>query len=157
MVVPFDQDDFKRKVFPFISALGPYLYRDTLLLTKLIRIIRGVLKNSSTKSETFRYDVLSILNMSFLPACSLVESNSALGAELWSLLKLFPFSDRYLLYTSWKGKTNNPLTIKLKQLNMRKLSYVMKRISKDKESIKQSGRSIGKLSHSSPTYVFEYV
>ena len=138
-----------------ILALGPYLYRNTLLITKLLRIWRTLIQNNS--DNDFKYDVFSLLNATILPSFSLVESNSALAEELWSLLKLFPYNERFLLYNIWKIEPTNPLLIKIKYYIMKRIKYIMKRISKDKDIIKQLGRLIGKLSHSNPTYLFEYV
>lgn len=146
-------EDFKSEIIPMINALGPYFFRDTLLTTKLIRICRCFTQSN----HDLRYEALSILNVAILPSFALVESNPALAEELWSLLRLFPYNERFLLYNTWKVEPNNPLLIKRKHYIMRRIKYIMKRISKDKESIKQSGRLIGKLSHSNPTYLFEYV
>ena len=136
-----------------VYTLGPYLFRDTLLITKIIRICRSIVLSNSE----LRYDVLGLLNIAILPAFALVESNSALAEELLSLLRLFPYNERFVLYNIWKVESNIPLLIKMKFYIMKRIRYIMKRISKDKDSIKQSGRLIGKLSHSNPTYLFEYV
>lgn len=149
-----DIASFRSTVMPMLLAFGPYLYRDSLLLTKLIRILGTTLKSNF---DDFRYDVLNLLIITILPSFSLVESNSALAQELWSLLSLFPYNERFLLYNNWKMELTNPLLSKMKYFTMRRIKYIMKRISKDKDSIKQSGRSIGKLSHSNPTFLFEYV
>lgn len=146
-------EEFKLEIIPMIYALGPYLFRDALLVTKIIRICRSFIM---IKSE-HRYDILSVLNVSILPSFALVESNSALAEELWKLLKLFPYNERFTLYNIWKIEPTNPLLIKMKFYIMKRIRYIMKRISKDKDIIKQSGRLIGKLSHSNPTYLFEYV
>lgn len=149
-----DIASFRTTIMPMLLAFGPYLYRDSLLLTKLIRILGTTLKSNL---DDFRYDVLNLLIITILPSFSLIESNSALAQELWSLLTLFPYNERFLLYNNWKIESINPLLIKMKYFTMRRIKYIMKRISKDKDSIKQSGRLIGKLSHSNPTFLFEYV
>lgn len=144
---------FKGTVLPMVLALGPYAFRDTLLMAKLMRIFRSFVRAGGD----YRFDALNVLNATLLTAFSLVESNPAMAEELWSLLRLFPYNERFALYGVWKGEPVAPLLIKAKAYTMRRLKYIMKRISKDKESIKQSGRVIGKLSHSNPTFLFEYV
>lgn len=146
---------FKAEVLPAVLALGPYLFRSTLLMTKLLRLYRSLVRGAD--AETYRYDALNLLNAVVLPAFGLVEANPAMAEELWSLLRLFPYNERFALYHAWKGEPAAPLLIRMKCYGMRRLRYIMKRISKDKESIKQSGRVIGKLSHSNPTYLFEYI
>ncbi|KPM11917.1 THO complex subunit 2-like protein, partial [Sarcoptes scabiei] len=147
-------EEFQKIIMPMLFAFGPYLHRDSLLMTKIIRILRS---NLQSNFETYKYEVLSLMNVTILPSFSLFESNSALSEELWSLLKLFPYNERFLLYNYWKIEPVNPLLIKMKHFTMRKIKYIMKRLSKDKDSIKQSGRLIGKLSHSNPTFLFEYI
>ena len=149
-----DMNEFRTRIMPMVLTFGPYLYRDPLLMTKLLRVIRSALQ---ANFDDFRYEVINLLNVTILPSFSLIESNSALGEELWSLMRLFPYNERFLLYNIWKVEPTNPLLIKMKCFTMRRIKYIMKRISKDKDSIKQSGRSIGKLSHSNPTFLFEYV
>ncbi|OTF82328.1 THO complex subunit 2-like protein, partial [Euroglyphus maynei] len=149
-----DMNEFRTKIMPMIFTFGPYLYRDPLLMTKLLRVIRSALQ---INFDDFRYEVINVLNVTILPSFSLIESNSALGEELWSLMRLFPYNERFLLYNIWKVEPTNPLLMKMKCFTMRRIKYIMKRISKDKDSIKQSGRSIGKLSHSNPTFLFEYM
>lgn len=149
-----NMNEFRTKIMPMILTFGPYLYRDPMLMTKLLRIIRSALQ---ANFNDFRYEIINLLNVTILPSFSLIESNSALGEELWSLMRLFPYNERFLLYNIWKVEPTNPLLIKMKCFTMRRIKYIMKRISKDKDSIKQSGRSIGKLSHSNPTFLFEYM
>lgn len=146
-----------------VYALGPYAFRDTLLMTKLLRIFRSIIKagggggGGSETATAARYDALSVLNATLLQAFAMVEANPAMAEELWSLLRLFPYNERFALYHVWRSEPVAPLLIRSRALTMRRLKYIMKRISKDKESIKQSGRVIGKLSHSNPTFLFEYV
>lgn len=145
--------ELKDIAFPMIVTIGPYLYRDTLLIAKIIRICRTIL--SSSQSDIIRYEVPTILDEAVLPAMSLVESNCALSEELWLLLKLFPYQQRYKLYTNWKAEPSNTLMIKTRAITMKRIKYIMKRLSK--ENVKLSGRQIGKLSHSNPSFLFEYV
>ena len=137
-----------------LTTIGPYLYKDTLLIAKLIRICRTLLSDPS-EANHIKYDIATILDEAILPAVSLVESNCSLSEELWLLMKAFPYQQRYKLYTNWKSEPTNTLMIRMRASTLKRIKYIMKRLSK--ENVKLSGRQIGKLSHSNPSYLFEYV
>lgn len=146
-------DDLKENVFPMISTLGPFLHSDTLLISKIIRIGKSIM--SSTPVGDVKYELLSILDEAILPSLSLIEGNCGLADELWQFLCLFPYTARYRLYYNWKADPAIPIMIRTRSVNMRRIKYIMKRLSK--ENVKYSGRQIGKLSHSNPSFLFEYV
>ena len=135
-------------------AIGPYLYKDTLLIAKIVRICRTLLSIPSNVDH-LKYEIATILDEAVLPAMSLVESNCALSEELWLLLKAFPYQQRYKLYTNWKSEPSNTPLIKTRATTLKRIKYIMKRLSK--ENVKLSGRQIGKLSHSNPSFLFQYV
>uniref|UniRef100_A0A8C6M6R7 THO complex subunit 2 n=1 Tax=Nothobranchius furzeri TaxID=105023 RepID=A0A8C6M6R7_NOTFU len=58
---------------------------------------------------------------------------------------------------NWKNETysGHPLLVKVKAQTVDRAKYIMKRLTK--ENVKQSGRQIGKLSHSNPTILFDYM
>lgn len=136
-----------------ILALGPFCYTDTLLISKIIRIGKSLMSSSS--SEQLKYELLTILDEVILTSVSLIESNCGLADELWQFLKCFPYSARYRLYANWKKEPTIPIMIKTRALTMKRIKYIMKRLSK--ENVKFSGRQIGKLSHSNPSFLFEYI
>lgn len=146
-------EEFKSIAFSMVAFLGPYLYQDTLLIAKIIRICRSLLNQQI--GDSIKFDVHTILDQSILPSISLVESNCALSEELWLLLRLFPYHQRYKLYSNWKSENSTALLIRTRAITMKRIKYIMKRLSK--ENVKQSGRQIGKLSHSNPSFLFEYV
>lgn len=146
--------ELKTLVFPMIIALGPYLHQDTLLIGKLIRICRTLLADP-VASVAIRYDVHTVLDDAILPSISLVDSNCSLSEELWLLVKNFPYQMRYKLYTNWKNEPQNALMIRTRAATLKRIKYIMKRLSK--ENVKISGRQIGKLTHSYPSFLFEYV
>lgn len=99
--------------------------------------------------------MLTILDDGILPAVSLVESNCGLSEELWQLLKHLRYETRYRLYHGWKKDPTNSLLMKKRAGTLKKIKWIMKRLSK--ENIKLSGRQIGKLSHSNPSFLFDNV
>lgn len=64
---------------------------------------------------------------------------------------------RYSLYGRWKNDTFlvHPKLIRRRGAAQKKIKALMKRVSK--ENVKPVGRSIGKLSHCSPGFLFDYV
>ncbi|XP_015792338.1 THO complex subunit 2 [Tetranychus urticae] len=146
-------EELKENVFPMISTLGPFLHSDTLLISKIIRIGKSIM--STTPVGDVKYELLSILDEAILPSLSLIEGNCGLADELWQFLCLFPYTARYRLYFNWKAEPSIPIMIRTRSVNMRRIKYIMKRLSK--ENVKYSGRQIGKLSHSNPSFLFEYM
>ncbi|KAI8726738.1 THO complex subunit 2 [Biomphalaria glabrata] len=80
-----------------------------------------------------------------------------MAEELWTLLKLYPYEIRYHLYGTWKNESFflYPILISTRADCLDRAKYIMKRLSK--ETVKPSGRQLGKLSHSNPSIVFEYI
>lgn len=70
---------------------------------------------------------------------------------------MFPYNVRYRLYGQWKGETYNlhPVLMQKKALVQKNIKRIMQRISK--ENVKPTSRAIGKLTHSSPGLLFDYV
>lgn len=179
--------EFVDDVYPLIQFIGPFIFSDTLLMTKLIRIFNVVIKREKSSKEKKNLEsgeqdiavdndnsidsfvcekdyeltpqlkacIINILDEVILPGISLTESNCGLAEELWSLLRLFPFETRYRLYHGWKKTPTNALMMKKRASDLKKIKYVMKRLSK--ENVKPTGRQIGKLSHSNPSFLFETV
>lgn len=146
-------EELEEKAFPMLTTIGPYLFKDPLLIAKMIRICKTLLASSDTSD--IKYAIATVLDEAILPAVSLVESNCSLSEELWILMKAFPYQQRYKLYTNWKSEPTNTLMIRTRASTLKRIKYIMKRLSK--ENVKLSGRQIGKLSHSNPSYLFEYV
>jgi hypothetical protein len=67
------------------------------------------------------------------------------------------FVGRYCLYSRWKNDTYQQHAKLLRKRGeaQKKIKSIMKRVSK--ENIKPVGRLIGKLTHCSPGFLFDYV
>ncbi|XP_015255221.1 PREDICTED: THO complex subunit 2 isoform X3 [Cyprinodon variegatus] len=158
-------EDLRRDTFSMLCYLGPHLSHDPILFAKIIRLGKAFMKEYQTDSRTEvkdKMDVLlscflSIADQVLLPSLSVMECNACMSEELWGLFKLFPYQHRYRLYGQWKNETysGHPLLVKVKAQTVERAKYIMKRLTK--ENVKQSGRQIGKLSHSNPTIVFDYM
>ncbi|KAG8176346.1 hypothetical protein JTE90_003307 [Oedothorax gibbosus] len=144
-------------VFEMVLALGPYFHIDPVLMAKIIRLSRYWMSAKSGIPEYGIAAISNIIDQSLLPSLSLLECNCCMAEELWNLLKLFPYQTRYTFYFNWKtsATTTHPLLIRVKGDILKKLKYIMKRISK--ENVKPTGRQIGKLGHSNPGYIFDYI
>uniref|UniRef100_A0A672KVJ2 THO complex subunit 2 n=1 Tax=Sinocyclocheilus grahami TaxID=75366 RepID=A0A672KVJ2_SINGR len=158
-------DDLSRDVFTMLCYLGPHLSHDPILFAKIVRLGKSFMKEYQSESRQDTKDkmdsllscFLSIADQVLLPSLSLMECNACMSEEIWGFFKLFPYQYRYRLYGQWKNETygNHPLLVKIKAQTVDRAKYIMKRLTK--ENVKPSGRQIGKLSHSNPTILFDYV
>ncbi|KAG5670760.1 hypothetical protein PVAND_001001 [Polypedilum vanderplanki] len=161
--------DLRQNVFAMFHTLGPSLHFDPVLLQKLIRIMRVILENelnvdastpspSQTDEKTILYyDIISLLDSCVLPSLSYMSCNCCVAEEIWTVVKLFPYNIRYALYNGWKNESYllHPKLIRLRGEAEQDIKALMKRVSK--ENVKPVGRRIGKLTHSSPGFLFDYV
>ncbi|XP_073455534.1 THO complex subunit 2 [Aquarana catesbeiana] len=159
-------EDLRRDVFNMLCFLGPHLSHDPILLAKIVRLGKALMKEFQSdagrgedkeKMEILFSCLLSITDQVLLPSLSLMDSNACMSEELWGMIKNFPYLYRYRLYGQWKNETYNshPLLVRVKAQTIERAKYIMKRLTK--ENVKPSGRQIGKLSHSNPTILFDYI
>ncbi|XP_045691270.1 LOW QUALITY PROTEIN: THO complex subunit 2-like [Phyllostomus hastatus] len=159
-------EDLRRDVFNMFCYLGPHLSHDPILFAKVVRIGKSFMKEFQSdghkpedkeKMEVILSCLLSITDQVLLPSLSLMDCNACMSEELWGMFKTFPYQHRYRLYGQWKNETYNshPLLVKVKAQTIDRAKYIMKRLTK--ENVKPSGRQIGKLSHSNPTILFDYI
>ncbi|KAK3752595.1 hypothetical protein QZH41_018789 [Actinostola sp. cb2023] len=161
--------DLQNDVFPMFNQLGPYLSCDPILMAKILRVGKGFLKenpfvfeekpNSPTSPviQNVWCGFLTLMDEVLLPSLSLLECNSSLAEELWGMVKCYPYQVRYRLYGQWKNESYEKYMalVKVKAETIKKARYITKRLTK--ENVKPSGRQIGKISHSNPGVVFEYL
>uniref|UniRef100_A0A671QYU6 THO complex subunit 2 n=1 Tax=Sinocyclocheilus anshuiensis TaxID=1608454 RepID=A0A671QYU6_9TELE len=151
-------DDLSRGVFAMLCYLGPHMSHDPILFAKVVRLGKSFMKEVRTDTrDSLLSCFLSTADQVLLPSLSLMECNACMSEELWGFFKLFPYQHRYRLYGQWKNETygNHPLLVKIKAQTVDRAKYIMKRLTK--ENVKPSGRQIGKLSHSNPTILFDYI
>ncbi|KAG9341742.1 hypothetical protein JZ751_018808 [Albula glossodonta] len=158
-------EDLRREVFSMLCYLGPHLSHDPILFAKIVRLGKGFMKeyqnenrqDHKEKMDTLLSCFLSIADQVLLPSLTLMDCNACMSEELWGFFKLLPYQHRYRLYGQWKNETysSHPLLVKVKAQTVDRAKYIMKRLTK--ENVKPSGRQIGKLSHSNPTILFDYI
>ncbi|XP_065574559.1 THO complex subunit 2-like isoform X2 [Artemia franciscana] len=158
-------DQLKTCAFPLLKMIGPYGFKDPILLQKTIRLSKAILqeelpsgrKHVEPPSDTnsIYYDVLEIIEEYVLPSLAMLESPCAFSEEIWGLMKLLPYNIRFGRYSAWKNNISHPLLIHRKAEQFKKVKRYAKIINKD--NVKYMGRVLGKLSHSSPGLLFDYV
>ena len=102
-------EEFQELVMPMLLTLGPYAYHDSVLLYKVLRILKTALKIEESSKDRDKiaepvdpeisclyYDIITILDEVMLPATSLMETpNCGLAEEIWSILRVYPYQVRY--------------------------------------------------------------
>lgn len=156
-------EDMACEVFPKLLCIGPFVSYDTLLLTKLIRLLKFALlhkpdensQDALTSESTLYYQILDVISHTILPAISLTSGNCCLTRELWDLLRNFKYNIRYKLYYDWRYDGTNPVMLRNKGHILLRAKHHMKRLSK--ETLRPSGRNIGKLCYSNPVITLGYI
>ncbi|KAL6430976.1 hypothetical protein ACFW04_007029 [Cataglyphis niger] len=161
----YDLEDIHEHLLPMLIVLGPNLHHDPILMYKVMRLCHTAIKHCPldagkqplNKNCSLYYDVLTILDVALLPSLSFMDCNCCVAEELWNILKYYPYQNRYCLYARWKNDTplQHAALLRKRADAQKKIKSIMKRVSK--ETIKPVGRSIGKLTHSSPGVLFDYV
>ncbi|KAH7656619.1 THO complex subunitTHOC2 N-terminal protein [Dioscorea alata] len=181
-VVPLTKRSFinlPRELFQMLAVAGPYLYRDPILLQKVCRVLRAyyqsaqefaVATGNSISSESgdvksqypcpqlkeakLRLD--EALGTCLLPSLQLIPANPAVGQEIWEVLSLLPYEDRYRLYGEWeKDDERIPMVLAARQIAKLDTRRLLKRLAK--ENLKQLGRMVAKLAHANPMIVLRTI
>ncbi|XP_024993820.1 THO complex subunit 2 isoform X1 [Cynara cardunculus var. scolymus] len=171
--------DLPKELFEMLTSVGPYLHRNTLLLQKVCRVLRGyylsALKsvNSGDGSSNLeagfggnrtprlhlkeaRLNIEEALGACLLPSLQLIPANPAVGQEIWAVLSLLPYEARYRLYGEWeKDDECSPMVLSAKQTAKLDTRRILKRLAK--ENLKQLGRMVAKLAHANPMTVLRTI
>lgn len=169
--------DLPRELFQMLACTGPYLYRDTALLQKVCRVLRGyyvsalelasrdngalipqlhVPGNPQLHLKDARLRVEDALGTCLLPSLQLIPANPAVGQEIWELMSLLPYEVRYRLYGEWeKDDECLPMLLAARQTAKLDTRRILKRLAK--ENLKQLGRMVAKLAHANPMTVLRTI
>ncbi|KAI5382680.1 THO complex subunit 2 isoform X2 [Lathyrus oleraceus] len=169
--------DLPKELFQMLSCTGPFLYRDTMLLQKVSRVLRGyylsalelVSHGDSALNSQFhgignlhlhlkeaKLRVEDALGACLLPSLQLVPANPAVGQEIWELMSLLPYEARYRLYGEWeKDDDRYPMLLAARQTAKLDTRRILKRLAK--ENLKQLGRMVAKLAHANPMTVLRTI
>lgn len=157
--------ELREYAIPMLVTLGPSLRYDAVLMYKVIRLAKAALalygldssRSQPPSEDSLYYDVITLLDTSILPSLSYMDCNCSVAEEIWNILKLYPYQVRYCLYSRWKNETYSlyPELLRKRGDSEKQIKNIMKRVSK--ENVKPVGRLIGKLTHCSPGFLFDYV
>ncbi|KAG6707895.1 hypothetical protein I3842_06G055000 [Carya illinoinensis] len=171
--------DLPSELFQMLACAGPYLYRDTLLLQKVCRVLRGYYlsalelvgngdgaRNSEAAVVGNRVPRLHLkdarsrieeaLGKCLLPSLQMIPANPAVGQEIWEVMNLLPYEVRYRLYGEWeKDDEGIPLVLASRQTAKLDTRRILKRLAK--ENLKQLGRMVAKLAHANPMTVLRTI
>ncbi|XP_046395429.1 THO complex subunit 2 isoform X2 [Ischnura elegans] len=163
--------DLRKDAIPMLLALGPSLHNDPVLMYKILRLSKAALAQKDTlrlqcgadpvmpapQGDTLYMDIVTLLDEVILPSLSHMDCNCCIAEEVWNVIKQYPYQIRYCLYSRWKNETYqlHAKLLRKRGESLKKIKSIMKRVSK--ENIKPAGRLIGKLTHSTPGFLFDYV
>ncbi|KAL5760823.1 hypothetical protein ACOSQ2_019661 [Xanthoceras sorbifolium] len=171
--------DLPKELFQMLATAGPYLYRDTVLLQKVCRALRGYYMSAlelvnSVEGDSnpepasggnrvprqhlkeVRSRVEEALGTCLLPSLQLIPANPAVGQEIWEVMNLLPYEVRYRLYGEWeKDDERNPMVLAARQTAKLDTRRILKRLAK--ENLKQLGRMVAKLAHANPMTVLRTI
>lgn len=141
------------------------------LFCQLCRVLHALLmKEYEPREGTLspKPALYSFIESFLLPSLSLFPANPALSMEIWSILRLFPYTSRYQLYRDWRGVglekaglqlfggNKKPLVMIESEMHAGKdARYVLKRLSK--ETIRESCRQVAKVTYCNPLVMFTNV
>lgn len=147
------------------TVMRPTLFCQLCRLLCALLIKEHGVKEDGLSPEPSLY---TFIQSFLLPSLSLFPANPSLAMEVWSILKLFPYTTRYQLYRDWRGvglekaglqlfgEKKKTLVVVESEMHAGKDSrYVLKRLSK--ETIRESCRQIAKVTHSNPLVMFTTV
>ncbi|CAF3650173.1 unnamed protein product [Rotaria sordida] len=148
-------NEFREHIYPLLLHLGAYC-QDRLLFMQLTRLCTNLIKKPILTDEQ-QEDILLIIDEVLLPSLSLLDVNSCLAIELWSLMKLFPSDIRYGLYGQWLEETykKTPQLMFIKQDVIDKSRAILRRITKD--NVKTYSRQIAKITHNNPIVILSVI
>ncbi|KAL3652904.1 hypothetical protein CASFOL_002585 [Castilleja foliolosa] len=171
--------DLPKELFEMLASAGPYLYRDTLLLQKTVRVLRvyylcalelvregdGAFnshsfmvgnRNPRLHLKDARLRIEEALGTCLLPSLQLIPANPAVGQEIWELLSLLSYEVRYRLYGEWERDDERfPMIFSARQNARLDTRRILKRLAK--ENLKQLGRMVAKLAHANPMTVLRTI
>ncbi|PHU03207.1 THO complex subunit 2 [Capsicum chinense] len=171
--------NLRKELFEMLSSVGPHLYRDTLLLQKVCRVLRGyyicahelvtsgqtcyISQTVTTGDRTPRMHlkdarsrIEAALGGCLLPSLQLIPANPAVGLEIWELMNLLPYEVRYRLYGEWERDDEQcPMLLAARQTAKLDTRRILKRLAK--ENLKQLGRMVAKLAHANPMTVLRTI
>jgi len=153
-----------REEFELLLSAGPYLGNDVIVFTRSVRVITAhfaaLEQQAAFQDNIQRARLEEVVGRVLLPALTLIPSNPALAMEMWALLQHMSYTSRFRSYFQWRQALTQKDCQQLASSRAnaeRETKSVMRRLSKDKDIIKEFGRKLGKAAHCAPLEVFHTV
>lgn len=136
-----------------LNLSGVNIGRDAALLTKLAMIGAMSLAQDQSPQNMGRW--LDLSSRLLVPALSLTEANSFAVHAVWDLLKLYPTTTRYSIYSDWYlGRTSRIQWITSAFARTRaETNSSLKRLSLT--NLSTMAKKLAKIAYSSPGTVFK--
>lgn len=136
-----------------MNLSGVNIGKDPALLSKLAGIGAMSLAQDQSPENMKRWQ--DLLTRLLVPALSLTEANSYAVQAVWDLLKLFPITTRYGIYSEWfLGRTSRSPAIRSAFARTRsETNNVLKRLSL--QNLTAMAKKLAKTAYSSPGIVFK--
>lgn len=136
-----------------INLSGVNIGREPALLSKLAGIGAMSLAQDQSPENMSRWQ--DLLTRLLVPALSLTEANSFAVQAVWDLLKLFPITTRYGIYSEWfLGRTSRNPTIRSAFARTKsETNSILKRLSL--QNLTAMAKKLAKTAYSSPGIVFK--
>lgn len=136
-----------------LNLSGVNIGKDPALLSKLAGIGAMSLAQDQSQENMKRWHDLLIRLL--VPALSLTEANSYAVQAVWDLLKLYPITTRYGIYSEWfLGRTSrNPAIRSAFARTRSETNSVLKRLSL--QNLTAMAKKLAKTAYSSPGVVFK--
>ncbi|KAF1832793.1 hypothetical protein BDW02DRAFT_410532 [Decorospora gaudefroyi] len=144
-------DDVIKLCTSLLGLVGAECGKDTVLLTKIIRIGNKSLADDNSDDNRKRW--IDFSTTFIAPAVSFTGRNPAIINEVWDLFKHFDTATRYTIYHQWfNGMLKPPIKNAFRDVG-EETKKTLSRISAT--NTKEYGRKIAKISYASPGVVFK--
>ncbi|KHJ43040.1 rsbr [Trichuris suis] len=151
--------EFISDVLPVLLYCETCFMCDVVAFVKVVRLCRVFMAEANERKSEFENEISTLLDIcctTLLPSLTLISTNCSVSEEMWLLLLYFPYQIRHTLYNEWANPgSTNPLLSEKRNEVLSQTRYIMKRLSK--ETVKQSARIFGRLCHSYPVVVLDFV
>ncbi|KAK0191289.1 transcription factor/nuclear export subunit protein 2-domain-containing protein [Armillaria mellea] len=160
-------DDLVDVIEPLMRFIGLHVSRDTIFLTKFLRLGRTQLQstvevNPVTKrplgepdpEDPIRVFWFRVLRMYLLPALTLIRGNAVCTVEVWNIIRQYETTARWRLYGEWKSHiydSHPELGVRRVEAD-RESKGILRRLSHN--TIDSLSGTVAKLAHSNPCIFF---
>jgi THO complex subunit 2 len=134
-----------------LGMLGPECGKDTVLLTKIVRIGKKSLVDDDSEANRKRW--VDFCATFIAPALSHTGKNPGIINEVWDLFKNFDTATRYMIYQQWFTSRKPASLLEMFDQTRRATNHDLGRVTA--VNTKEYGRKIAKISYANPGIVFQ--